>query len=70
MFFYLFPIISDINFDTSYANKNFKDFLLRILSRPTTMTSQLTIFYAGAVNVYNDIPLDKVLNFVIYLSQG
>lgn len=29
-------------------------------SKPSAATSQLTIFYAGAVNVYDEIPVDKV----------
>ncbi|KAM0952736.1 putative transcription factor TIFY family [Dioscorea sansibarensis] len=41
----------------------------RILSKPTTMTSQLTIFYAGAVNVYNDIPLDKAQAIMFSASK-
>ncbi|KAJ0987214.1 hypothetical protein J5N97_005570 [Dioscorea zingiberensis] len=31
----------------------------RIMSKPSAMSAQLTMFYAGAVNVYNDIPPDK-----------
>lgn len=40
-------------------------FFFRNAPQPTYMTAQLTIFYAGCVNVYNDVPLDKV--FVLYL---
>ncbi|CAL9167159.1 unnamed protein product [Musa hybrid cultivar] len=34
-------------------------FASRNAPQPTYMTAQLTIFYAGCVNVYNDVPLDK-----------
>ncbi|KAH7655920.1 Tify domain-containing protein, partial [Dioscorea alata] len=40
-----------------------------ILSKPTTMTSLLTIFYASAVNVYNDIPLDKAQAIMFIASK-
>lgn len=37
--------------------------LYRSMHSTAPMTAQLTIFYAGVVNVYDDVPLEKVLAY-------
>ncbi|XP_042398196.1 protein TIFY 6b-like [Zingiber officinale] len=45
-------------------------FFIRNTSWPTKMTAQLTIFYAGHVNVYDDVSSDKVQEIISLASQG
>lgn len=44
-------------------------FVPRNVSKPTT-TSQLTIFYEGSVNVYDDVPLDKAQAIMLMASKA
>lgn len=45
-------------------------FSTRNVSKPTVSTSQLTIFYAGSVNVYDDVPLEKAQAIMFLASKG
>lgn len=42
----------------------------RNVSKPSVSTSQLTIFYAGSVNVYDDVPLEKAQAIMFLASKG
>ncbi|WOL20097.1 protein TIFY 6b [Canna indica] len=42
----------------------------RNMPKPTNMTAQLTIFFAGCVNVYDDVPFDKVQEIMSLASKG
>ncbi|XP_008803477.2 protein TIFY 6b-like isoform X2 [Phoenix dactylifera] len=42
----------------------------RSITKPASTTAQLTIFYAGSVNVYNDVPLDKAQAIMLLASKG
>lgn len=43
-------------------NASIGDIYCRKTVKPTAPPSQLTIFYAGAVNVYDDVSPEKVLS--------
>ncbi|KAH7679779.1 Tify domain-containing protein [Dioscorea alata] len=45
-------------------------FAPRITSKPSSTTAQLTIFYGGTVNVYDDVPLDKAQAIMFLASNS
>ncbi|KAJ0981296.1 hypothetical protein J5N97_009551 [Dioscorea zingiberensis] len=45
-------------------------FAPRNMSKPAPTTAQLTIFYGGTVNVYDDVPLDKAQAIMFLASSG
>ncbi|KAI0524859.1 hypothetical protein KFK09_004249 [Dendrobium nobile] len=64
------PFGSVVASSNSLFGEGVGSFTPRNVVKTTPTTAQLTIFYAGSVNVYDDVPWDKAQDVMLKASEG